>query len=165
MNVLEKILEVIEKESKLAHEEMCRCAIENPLQFDEVKGYARGVEYAKEIIRSHMDKENEIMSNDLISRKALYEKFCISTNGNRLPEIDVDNFPVTISIKDVKQMIRERPTVYDVEKVIEQLEKCRDIMLSPVIEDCFGKKCKYNDCTACVFDKAIKILQKGGTEE
>lgn len=56
MNVLEKILEEIEKQSELAHEEMRRCASENPLQFDETKGYARGVEYTTEIIRFYMDE-------------------------------------------------------------------------------------------------------------
>lgn len=55
MQALEKILEEIENESKLAHEKMRRCASENPLQFDEAKGYARGVEYVAEIIRSHMN--------------------------------------------------------------------------------------------------------------
>ena len=60
MNVLEKILEGIENESRLAHEEMRRCASENPLQFDEAKGYARGVEYVAEIIRSHMDEINTL---------------------------------------------------------------------------------------------------------
>ena len=60
MNVLEKILEEIEHESKLAHEEMRRCASKNPLQFDEVKGYARGVEYAVDIIRSHMNEAKDI---------------------------------------------------------------------------------------------------------
>ena len=60
MNVLEKILEGIENESRLAHEEMRRCASENPLQFDEAKGYARGVEYVAEIIRSHMDEINKL---------------------------------------------------------------------------------------------------------
>lgn len=59
MNVLEKILEEIENESKLAHEKMRRCASENPLQFDEAKGYARGVEYVAEIIRSHMDEVDD----------------------------------------------------------------------------------------------------------
>lgn len=60
MNALEKILEEIEKQSELAHEEIRRCASENPLQFDEAKGYARGVEYTTEIIRFHMDEaEND----------------------------------------------------------------------------------------------------------
>lgn len=58
MSILNKILEEIENESKLANEEIRRCASENPLQFDEAKGYARGVEYVAEIIRSHMDDED-----------------------------------------------------------------------------------------------------------
>lgn len=71
MNVLEKILEEIENESKLAHEEMRRCASENPLQFDEVKGYARGVEYVAEIIRYHM---NEVQNCGDCSRRKWYQK-------------------------------------------------------------------------------------------
>lgn len=58
MSIPKKILEEIENESKLANEEIRRCASENPLQFDEAKGYARGVEYVAEIIRSHMDDED-----------------------------------------------------------------------------------------------------------
>ncbi|MFQ9585225.1 MAG: hypothetical protein ACLRZS_01985 [Mediterraneibacter gnavus] len=46
MSILEKILKELEHESELAHEEMHKCIKENYLQFDEVKGYARGVEYA-----------------------------------------------------------------------------------------------------------------------
>lgn len=38
---------------------MRRCASENPLQFDEVKGYARGVEYVAEIIRYHMNEVDD----------------------------------------------------------------------------------------------------------
>ena len=60
MNVLEKILEEMENESQLAHEEMRRCARGNPLQFDEVKGYARAMEYVVDTIRSHMDEVNSL---------------------------------------------------------------------------------------------------------
>lgn len=56
MNVLEKILEGFEAESKLAHKEMRRCVRENPLQFDEVKGYARAMEYVVDTIRSHIEE-------------------------------------------------------------------------------------------------------------
>lgn len=63
MNVLEKILEEMENESQLAHEEMRRCARGNPLQFDEVKGYARAMEYVVDTIRSHMD-EREVFKFD-----------------------------------------------------------------------------------------------------
>lgn len=59
MNVLEKILEEMENESQLAHEEMRRCVRGNPLQFDEVKGYARAMEYVVDTIRSHMNEVDD----------------------------------------------------------------------------------------------------------
>ena len=58
-----KILKEIENESKLAHEEMRRCARGNPLQFDEAKGYARAMEYVVDAIRSRMD-EREVFKFD-----------------------------------------------------------------------------------------------------
>lgn len=69
MNVLEKILEELENESQLAHEEMRRCARGNPLQFDEVKGYARAMEYVVDIIRSHMEKRKKVSRARIITRK------------------------------------------------------------------------------------------------
>lgn len=71
MNVLEKILEEMENESQLAHEEMRRCARGNLLQFDEVKGYARAMEYVVDTIRSHMD---EIPNCEGCSRRKWYQK-------------------------------------------------------------------------------------------
>lgn len=71
MNVLEKILEELENESQLAHEEMRRCARGNPLQFDEVKGYARAMEYVVDTIRSHMD---DIPNCGDCSRRKWYQK-------------------------------------------------------------------------------------------
>lgn len=70
MNVLEKILEEMKNESQLAHEEMRRCARGNPLQFDEVKGYARAMEYVVDTIRSHMD---EIPNCEGCSRRKWYQ--------------------------------------------------------------------------------------------
>ena len=35
-------------------------------------------------------------------------------------------------------------------------------MISPVSQDCFGEECRYNDCMACVFAKAIEIVKRGG---
>ena len=69
MNVLEKILEEMENESQLAHEEMRRCVRGNPLQFDEVKGYARAMEYVVDTIRSHMD---DILNCGECSRRKFY---------------------------------------------------------------------------------------------
>lgn len=45
------------------------------------------------------------------------------------------------------------------EKIIDKLEACKDIMLSPNNSDCFGEECKYNDCMVCVFAKAIEIVK------
>lgn len=67
--------------------------------------------------------------------------------------------------KEVPESIRNLPTAYDVDKVVEQLESCRDIMLSPTNKNCFGEKCKHSDCMACVFEKAIEIVKAGGTDE
>ena len=58
------------------------------------------------------------MSDDLISKKWLMKQFVVSEDGRRIPEYDCDNFPITISIKDVKDIIRKAPIAFDKEKVI-----------------------------------------------
>ena len=60
--------------------------------------------------------------SDLISRREFLKRFCVSKDGHRIPERDCDNFEVTVSIKDIKTIIKEQPTAYDVEKVVEQLD-------------------------------------------
>ena len=87
------------------------------------------------------------MSNDLISRKALLKQFILSDSGRRIPEYDIDNFPITLSIKDVKDIIRKAPTVFDMEKVIEELE-----------DYLFEKYCVEGD------EKIDEIIEKGGIE-
>ena len=60
--------------------------------------------------------------NDLISRSELLKRFCINKDGHRISERDCDNFEVTVSVKDIKTIIKEQPTAYDVDKVVEELE-------------------------------------------
>ena len=60
--------------------------------------------------------------NDLISRSELLKRFCINKDGHRIPERDCDNFEVTVSVKDIKTIIKEQPTAYSVYKVVEELE-------------------------------------------
>lgn len=48
---VEKVIEQLNKELELADEEKRRCTIENVLQFDEAKGYARGMACAIEIVK------------------------------------------------------------------------------------------------------------------
>ena len=95
--------------------------------------------------------------SDLISRSELLKQFCITKDGHRVPEIDCDNFEVTVSIKDVKTIIREQPTAYDVDKVMEQLEEIR------VKKTCNKEKCDEKElCRICVVDDAIEIVKAGG---
>ena len=60
--------------------------------------------------------------SDLISRSELLERFSVSKDGHRIPERDCDNFEVTVSIKDVKTIIKEQPTAYDIDNVVAELE-------------------------------------------
>lgn len=47
----------------------------------------------------------------IINRRKLLRAFTYGPDGTRIPEVDVDNFPVRITLKDVKQIIREQPAV------------------------------------------------------
>ena len=60
--------------------------------------------------------------SDLISRSELLKRFLVNKDGHRIPERDCDNLEVTVSIKDVKTIIKEQPTAYDIDKVVEELE-------------------------------------------
>lgn len=48
---VDKVVEELEEELKLADDEKARCIKENPMQFDEAKGYARGMACAIEIVK------------------------------------------------------------------------------------------------------------------
>ena len=48
---VEKVVALLEEELKLADDEKSRCIKENPMQFDEAKGYARGIAVAIEIVK------------------------------------------------------------------------------------------------------------------
>lgn len=61
--------------------------------------------------------------SDLISRGELLKRFLVNKDGHRIPERDCDNLEVTVSIKDVKAIIKEQPTAYDIGKIVEELEK------------------------------------------
>ena len=62
-----------------------------------------------------MDKVKLINAYDLL------EKLTVNSNGKRIPETDCDNFPVTISLKEIKKMIIDQPVAYDIDIVIEDL--------------------------------------------
>ena len=98
--------------------------------------------------------------SDLISRIELLKRFCVTKDGHRIPERDCDNFEVTVSIKDVKTIIKEQPTAYSVEKVVEKLEEIR------ANKTCNKEKCDTKDiCRICVVDDAIEIVNQGGVSD
>lgn len=48
---VEKVIEQLKEELKLADDEKARCIKENPMQFDSAKGYANGIAVAIEIVK------------------------------------------------------------------------------------------------------------------
>ena len=63
-------------------------------------------------------------------------------------------YDVTNSIIDE---VKEQPTAYDVDKVVEQLEEIR------VKKTCNKEKCDTKElCRICVVDDAIEIVKAGG---
>lgn len=46
------------------------------------------------------------------------------------------------------------------EKILEEMQEVKEIMLSPQNIDCFGEPCRENDCLACVVNKCMEIVKK-----
>ena len=110
------------------------------------------------------------MNDDLISRKTLLKQFTVSDSGRRIPEYDIDGFPVTISVKDVKDIIRKAPPAFDKGNVLEELKhrrdwydineepkKPRDMQEVCDIRERKGKWLAYNE--------AVDIIRKAGLNE
>lgn len=74
--------------------------------------------------------------SDLISRKALFNELFVR-DGKVCPNNDIDNFPITFNVKDIKEAIRNMPTAFDLESVIEQI--------SNIKTDNSCTDCKYRD--------------------
>ena len=95
--------------------------------------------------------------SDLISRSELLKRFLVNKDGHRIPERDCDNLEVTVSIKDIKTLIKEQPTAYDIDKIVEELEKRQKEYLA-------GFGVHNNDelyGVACGLGDAIKIVKQG----
>lgn len=163
MNVLEQILEEIEGVNNVF---CCDICPRKDKRTNDCMEHCEDELINKiiDIVRSHVNDISD-EKDDLISRKALLEeleefRMLITDSANAMALTVMDE-----TKKSIMRIIDEQPTVYNKEKVLDQLEKCRDIMLSPVSKNCFEEECKYNDCTVCVFEKAIRIVQKGGVEK
>lgn len=102
--------------------------------------------------------------SDLISRSELLKRFLVNKDGHRIPERDCDNLEVTVSIKDVKTIIKEQPTAYDIDKVVEELEERK--ALNERLVDYESKNGtvteKYQHIKAIdVLNEAIEIVKHG----
>ena len=94
------------------------------------------------------------ISDDLISRKAVYKAFSDYLNRSFLAEISSQT---ELSIGEIASVIKSVPAAFDKEKVIEQIRE--------KVSDCYLEYCgKYNNCLQCRADEAVKIVEKGGIE-
>lgn len=99
--------------------------------------------------------------SDLISRSELLKRFLVNKDGHRIPERDCDNLEVTVSIKDVKTIIKEQPTAYDIDKVVDELEKLAD-------ENYKAYCIAFNSDDRAEYDaytNAIEIVKQGGVPD
>ena len=96
--------------------------------------------------------------SDLISRGELLKRFLVNKDGHRIPERDCDNLEVTISVKDVKTIIKDQPTAYDVEKVVDELKEVHEKFCKNVACDELCEHCEEY----IMFNKNIKIVKQGG---
>ena len=115
--------------------------------------------------------------SDLISRSELLKRFCINKDGHRIPERDCDNFEVTVSVKDIKTIIKEQPTAYDVDKVVGELKIIKEDALAEYnigeynldnnignsIAENYRKDMNEGKCFA--YDEAIEIVKQGGISD
>lgn len=92
----------------------------------------------------------------LIDADALLKKFCVNSEGRRIPEVDCDNHEITVSIKDIKKFIREQPTAYNVDKVLIELDEQTNLHNISEASD------YWTWITA--MEKAIDIVKRGGVE-
>lgn len=118
--------------------------------------------------------------SDLISRSALLQKF--NDTGIQITfdlpveeilgeDVDVDDFTMLVqdAIQAYKNMIigtiKDIPTAYDVEKVVEELEERRaknDCRVCRHFQN--GKDECREDCTDVLIDDLLDIVRKGGVE-
>ena len=114
------------------------------------------VEECREAVEKQKGMQISGMRDDLISRKALLKQFTFSDSGRRIPEYDIDNFPITISVKDVKDIIRKSPTAFDKEKVIDELKSAENYL--------YVNGIRITNFKFIHPLTAIEIVEKGGLE-
>ena len=98
------------------------------------------------------------MSDDLISRKALLNRFKYS---------ETDNETDKAWICTVRRIIKEQPTAFDKEKVIEELKSWEKASHDAGIQSNYAgldNKASGYYQESRAYHRAIKIVEKGGIE-
>lgn len=80
----------------------------------------------------------------LIDADELKKQFTINANGERISEYDCDNFPITVQIREVKQMIRMSPTI--------EQGSC---------DGCVYKGIRHQKCVCCKRNRYLKDCYRG----
>lgn len=94
--------------------------------------------------------------SDLISRSELIENFRKCYSGH----LGMENSDACMTFHGICNVINNTNTVYDVDKVIEELERIR------AKETCNKEKCDTKEiCRICVVDDAIEIVKQGGISD
>lgn len=97
----------------------------------------------------------------LIDADALLEQYNLkdaTKYGNKNAEQQAHSYS-TLMLYEIADMIEDAPTVYDVDKVVDQLEEIR------VKKTCNKEKCNEKElCRICVVDDAIEIVKGGGVD-
>lgn len=97
----------------------------------------------------------------LIDADALLEQYNLKAAtkyGNKNAEQQAHSYS-TLMLYEIADMIEDAPTVYDVDKVVDQLEEIR------VKKTCNKEKCDTKElCRICVVDDAIEIVKGGGVD-
>jgi hypothetical protein len=62
------------------------------------------------------------------------------------------------------KLISEQPTVYDIDKVVEELERTYDKYNDIDNDDCLGKdnRCDISNCDLCFQSHITEIVKRGG---
>ena len=103
--------------------------------------------------------------SDLISRSELLKRFLVNKDGHRIPERDCDNLEVTVSIKDVKTIIKEQPTAYDLDKVVEELKELKMRYFLTIANTGDEKSDFAYENVGNALDEAIKIVKHGSISD
>ena len=99
------------------------------------------------------------MSDDLISRSALIEKFSKNSAFSHITNVDG---------KNVLEIIQEAPCAFDTERIVEQIKnmmETTDEYRHRVCGTLETENCTdYKWCEDCIVDQIIKLLKLRGVE-